>query len=86
MITQKQIDNWEVFDKYVRKVFPANSSFGEGCSFGKGCKAKSPYWSFVYEPPFQTIGKILPTEAARKNWDPIKRMLSIYRRNCCTTS
>ena len=48
--------------------YTAIRSFGEGCSFGKGCSAKSPFWSFVYEPPFETTGKIYPTASARKYW------------------
>ena len=33
------------------------------------CAAISPFWSFVYEPPFKTEGKIYPTFLTRLNWE-----------------
>ena len=59
--------------------FGKGCSFGEWCRFGKGCLAISPYWSFVYEPPFETTGKIYPTEAARGYWE---EQLRISLRGC----
>jgi len=56
-------------------IFGGRCSFGEWCIFGGSCifggrcKAKSPYWSFVYDPPFETEGKIYPTEQARSYWE-----------------
>lgn len=49
--------------------FGKRCSFGELCSFGKGCKATSPLWSFQYEPPFKTKGKILPPITCREYWE-----------------
>ena len=49
-------------------------SFGEGCRFGERCKAQSPFWSFVYEPPFKTEGMIRPTEASREYWETRLKM------------
>ncbi len=42
---------------------------GKSVASRKGCKAKSPYWSYVYEPPFKTEGKILPSVTTRKYWE-----------------
>ena len=44
-------------------------TFFERCSFGEGCIAHSPYWSFVYSPPFKTKGKIYPPITTRKYWE-----------------
>lgn len=44
-------------------------SFGEWCVFGMRCTAISPFWSFVYPPPFKTEGRILPPETAREYWE-----------------
>ncbi len=49
--------------------FGKGCSFGEGCSFGKWCKAISPFWSFMYEPPFDIEGKIYPTAQTRNYWE-----------------
>ena len=57
----KDFSEWCSFDK--------GCSFGEWCSFGEGCKAISPFWSFVYEPPFKIIGKILPPKTTRLYWE-----------------
>ena len=55
------------FDK--RGSFGKRCSFGDGCSFGKGCVAISPFWSFIYDPPFKTKGAIYPTSSCRKYWE-----------------
>jgi len=55
--------------------FDEECFFGKGCSFGVwcrfsiGCKAESPFWDYIYEPPFETEGKILPTQDARQYWE-----------------
>ena len=49
--------------------FGERCSFAEGCSFGEGCKAISPYWAFVYAPPFETEGKIYPPASCREYWE-----------------
>ena len=49
--------------------FGETCSFGEMCFFGEGCIAIKPFWSFVYEPPFKTEGKILPTLYCREYWE-----------------
>ena len=60
------------FGKWCR--FGEECNFGEGCSFGewgsfgKKCIATSPFWSFQYEPPFVTKGKIYPTVSSRDYW------------------
>ena len=63
----KKFPEWCSFGKWCS--FGEGCSFGEWCSFGKWCKATSPLWDYVFEPPFQTEGKILPTEQARGYWE-----------------
>jgi len=82
--TQKQFDNLPLDKRGIKQCptgdytaiyhfgkgcsFGERCSFGEWCSFGKGCIAKNPVWSFVYEPPFETQGKIYPPETTREYW------------------
>lgn len=71
-MTQEEYDALPVVDG-VRQCpgwtdYCAVASFGERASFGKGCKATSPYWSFVYPPPFETVGPIYPAESCRGYW------------------
>lgn len=76
--TQKQFNDLPVVNgrkqcptgDYTRiKSFPEGCTFGEWCSFGQGCRAISPFWSFVYPPPFETEGRIIPPPAARSYWE-----------------
>ena len=62
------IKNCPTGDYTAIRIFGDRCSFGQGCSFGEGCRAKSPFWSFVYEPPFETTSKIYPTALAREYW------------------
>lgn len=72
-ITQAEFEDFPL-DEYGRKQCPtggytAFKSFGERCVFGKGCKANSPFWSFVYEPPFETEGKIYLPQTTKSYWE-----------------
>ena len=83
-ITPKQFDAFPSTDGI--KQCPAGdytliSSFGEGCSFGKGCEALSPFWSYVYEPPFATKGKIYPPESCKNYWS---ERLGLQIDGCCS--
>lgn len=49
--------------------FGKRCSFGGWCSFGAGCCAVSPYWGYVYPPPFATTGRIYPPADARLYWE-----------------
>ncbi len=49
--------------------FGKGCSFGEWCRFGERCKATSPYWGYMYEPPFETKGRILPPRSCRAYWE-----------------
>jgi len=57
-----------------RCIFGLGCSFGDRCifglvcSFGEWCKAISPYWPYVYEPPFEIDGVILPTLDCKDYW------------------
>lgn len=60
--TQAEFDNFEIIDGI--KQCPSGDyseikKFAEWCSFAEWCKAISPFWSFLYEIPMETIGKIL---------------------------
>lgn len=48
--------------------FGRGCSFGEECSFGEGCNAVSPFWGFIYLPPFKIKGHIYPPESCRKHY------------------
>src|SRR3990167_6323399 len=54
---------------HLIKAFGEWCSFGERCFFGEGCKAICPFWSFQYEPPFKTEGKILHPITCRTYWE-----------------
>ena len=64
--------------------FAERCSFAEWCSFAKGCVATSPFWSFVYEPPFQTKGKIYPPITTRKFWQERLKQWNVDLSGCYT--